>query len=96
MKKISFDVRRVSLICVPHGQDEIHLTVDKPSPFPEQRYDTVVKIEVAQGYGREWLNTVLGIDLTAEHDKLGSNPDLFVYERNLEAEKKAKKSRKGR
>jgi hypothetical protein len=94
VKKISFGIRKVSLIMVPHGQDEIQLTIDKPSTFPEQNFDAVVKIEVAQCYGRIWLKDVFGIELTAEHDKLGGNPDMFVYERNLEEERKQKKARK--
>lgn len=96
MKKISFGVRKVSLIQVPHGQDELQLTIDKPTTFPDQNFDTVVKIEIAQGYGREWLKTVFGIELTAVHDKLGANLDMFVYERNLEAEKAERKRKKYR
>ena len=84
MKEVKLQIKKASVIQVPHGPDQVRLVVDRASPFPEAGYEATVAIDVAQGYGREWLRSQFGIELTAEHDKLGSNPDMSVYERNME------------
>lgn len=95
MKNAHIKIIKASVIQVPHGADQINLTIAAPTAFPEAGYEVALSIEAAQGYGREWLKQVFGIELTAAHDRLAANPDMSVFERNLVEEpvkrKRAKK-----
>jgi hypothetical protein len=86
VKTAKLTILKASVIQVPHGADQINLTIAAPTAFPEEHWETTVKIEAAQGYGREWLKHVFGIELTAAHDRLAANPDMSVFERNLTEE----------
>lgn len=86
MREIKLKVKKALVIEVPHGPDQVKLTLSGPSTFPEDGYEPEIDICVAKGFGRAWLAKVFGIDLSSVQDKLAANPDMSVYERNMEEE----------
>ncbi len=54
-------VRRCVLVLRKHNVEMVQLTLDLPSPFPnDPDLDVVVHFNVAPGTGVEWLKTNLG------------------------------------
>jgi hypothetical protein len=69
MKKISFNVKRVTIVRVG-GTDQIFFWPDLPTPFPEMKYEPSLKMETRAGYAEEWLREAFGI----EADKVIETP----------------------
>lgn len=59
---ITISAKKVVVMINLPGTDEVHITLDGPTPFPACGYDGFAKIHVASGYGIEWCRTVLRVE----------------------------------
>lgn len=60
--KITLNAKTVAVLVNLPGTDEIHITLDEPTPFPAMGYDGSAKIHVAKGFGIEWCKAILGVE----------------------------------
>ena len=59
--QITLNVAKVQIL-LTHGADEIHLSLNGPTPFPSMGYNGTAKICVQAGYGEQWCREVLGVN----------------------------------
>ena len=58
---IPFPIKKVTVL-LTYGTDQITLTLDGPTPFPEMKYELQARIEARQGYGAQWVRENLGVE----------------------------------
>jgi hypothetical protein len=59
---IQLEVKKVVVLSGVSGSDEIHLTLDGPTPYPVIGDEGVATIITARGYGLQWCREVLKVE----------------------------------
>ncbi len=59
--KIELEIIKAQLI-ISSGPDSLSLQIKAPTAFPNLGYEPFVRMDIAQGHGKEYCNTVFHID----------------------------------
>ena len=63
-EKVTFNVKRVTVLINNPGTDQVSLELDCESPFPSMGYSAHATIHVQKGLGPDWCRRVVGLEPT--------------------------------